>query len=152
MRLLVIDDDPDFRSMIHSTAPSWIDLVLCDSSRSAMEYFSRVASEAPDLAIVDIHMKAHLDPLSEREGLALVQWIHHRQPTLPIVVASTSSQWIEVTTPHFLGFLSKPIDLTALYGLLDAYAHLFIGPHYAIRDDEPKRGPEKHDQHRHDNK
>lgn len=37
MRLLVIDDDPDFRSLVAASAPAWLDVVTCSSSQEAMQ-------------------------------------------------------------------------------------------------------------------
>ena len=131
MKVLVADDDPDFRSMIREAAPPWLDVLTCASSADAIDLMHSAEAADLDLALVDLRMDPHLAETAELEGLALVRWMRGDHPAVPVVLVSGSavpSAWGgPAREAGTLGFLSKPLDLEHFFALLDAYRRLF-GP------------------------
>lgn len=128
MRLLVVDDDPDFRSMIEQTAPAWLELVLCGSSREALEMLGSVGSHGIDLALIDLHMEPLLERMPDTEGLGLIRWMRDNHRGIPVIVVSAHGRWtrsLSGTDTAVVGFLGKPLDLDRLYRFCGSFSELF---------------------------
>ena len=136
MRLLLVDDDADFTSLITSNAPSWLRITECPSSEDVVRLVKQLGTGRFDLALIDLNMRAYLERLSELEGLALVRWLRRQGETKPVIVISGHLQKL----PHagaesaVLGFLRKPIDLDSVFRFIGAYADLF-----GLREHSSKR-------------
>ena len=126
MRLLLVDDDSDFQSLIASSAPPWIEIVPCGSTREAVEILTCPPARI-DLSLVDIDMDPYLEPLAEREGLGLIRWMLETRRSTPSILVSASPLPTggETEAPPVVGFLSKPVNLDRLFRFRGAFRDLF---------------------------
>jgi putative nucleotidyltransferase with HDIG domain len=78
-RVLVVDDEPQVRTLIGSTLDrQGFDVELASSGRRAMDLLD---SNIFDLVLTDIVMQ-------DVNGIALLEQIHHQQPDLPVVMVT----------------------------------------------------------------
>lgn len=127
MKLLLVDDDPDFRRLVVESAPSWLNVVPCGSTREATELL-KAGAHCADVAMIDLHMTPHLGDVAEQEGWALLQWMNREQRSMPVIVATShtcrthkGSDFATMVS----GVLRKPVDLGLLYEYLKAFGQLF---------------------------
>ena len=126
MRLLVVDDDPDFAALIVASAPSWLRVSECASSEETIRMLERPGRERFDMALIDMDMRAHLDTLSEHEGLALARWMRRHGETQPLIIVSGHVDPALLSgASSVTGFLRKPVNLDRVYRFLKAYVDLF---------------------------
>ena len=78
-QLLVIDDDPGMRAMLHEILqlPGY-DVILAANGKEGLELFR---SRKVDLVITDLYMP-------EKEGLETIKEIHRDSPEVPIIAMS----------------------------------------------------------------
>ena len=106
-KILVVDDDPDFVEAMRLTLePNGYQII---SAASGDEGLAKVASEAPDLVILDVIMASVLD------GLQMSQRMRDNAKDVPILmvtsIANTDYAALFPTDEyiHIDGFLSKPV-------------------------------------------
>ena len=115
-RLLLIDDDDEFRTLLRLTLVHHGHRV-CEA-RNGEEGLAQYALAAPDLVITDIVMP-------EMEGLDLVMELRKRQPTVKIIAISGGGQIGPDDYLHcasLLGaavVLSKPFPALTLLAAID---------------------------------
>jgi DNA-binding NarL/FixJ family response regulator len=80
-RVLIVDDHPTVREALAYAIEDQLDLHVCGSSASAAEAKDQVATQAPDVAVVDLM-------LQDGYGLDLIPDLLAFKPTLGIVVFS----------------------------------------------------------------
>ena len=128
MRVLLVDDDPDFIELVGKMAPPSIEIVGAESSRVAISTLGNSPREAFDMAIVDLQMEPFLDNLGSREGLALAHWFRQHRRTTPLLLVSSidepTGRALAIES-EAIGFIRKPIDLSCLYRFLESYAEMF---------------------------
>ena len=80
-RVLVVDDDPDFRALAAVSLQGELPRVEVSEAQTAAEALAQVERVQPDLVVVDLHMP-------ERSGFELAAELRATRPTLPIVIAT----------------------------------------------------------------
>ena len=128
MRLVVVDDDPDFRSLVTESAPPWLDIVECGSSREAVTLIRSERAEGAAFILVDLCMDPFLGRDHQGEGLELVRWLFARGHGSRAILMSGDRAALKVaqrTNPQVAGCLAKPLDLDRFYRFLSAFNELF---------------------------
>jgi CheY-like chemotaxis protein len=128
LRLLVVDDDPDFCELIRSTAPEWLEVTGCESSQDAIRVIDGEGGPLPDLALIDIEMPPHLEHVATLEGLALAHWLQTRSARIPVILVSGRARTVPenpLARATYLPLLRKPLMLAHLFAFLGAYRDLF---------------------------
>jgi len=128
MRLLIVDDDPEFCTLIRHTTPSWLQTIALSSTSEAVEALETSRFETVDIALVDMNMPPFLAELAEHEGPCLIRWMVEHDLAVPTILVSAQHRPEEGTVggfPSVVGFLRKPLDLQRLYAFLSTYAQLF---------------------------
>jgi DNA-binding NarL/FixJ family response regulator len=82
VRILVIDDHPIVRDGLEHLLAREEDLVICGFAEDAESGMKTIDEVQPDLAIVDISLKAG------KSGLELTKLIHAQYPALPVLILS----------------------------------------------------------------
>ena len=112
--ILVVDDEPDIRELLEITL-SRMDL---DSHAAAnvSEAKSLLENESFDLCLTDMK-------LPDGTGIELVEHIQENFPNIPVAVITAFGSMeaaIKALKAGAFDFVSKPIDLTILRGLVDS--------------------------------
>lgn len=107
-RLLVVDDEPEFRALVKDALPA-IEVVEAENGARALEV---VQEHKLDLIITDIRMP-------EMDGLALLEVLRAQYPQLPVLAASGYLDAEEIKEHDFDGFLAKPVSLDDLRDLVE---------------------------------
>jgi len=107
-RVLVVDDEADFRALIRDALPTF-EVVEAKDGREAMEV---VQEETLDFIITDIRMPG-------MDGIALLEYLRAQHPELPVLAASGYMDAAEIEDYDFDGFVEKPLSLEALQDLVD---------------------------------
>jgi DNA-binding response OmpR family regulator len=106
--LLVVDDEPELRGLLaeyfgrHGFA--------VQTAQDAAQARDRVASQRPDLAVLDINMPGE-------NGLSLARWLRHAHPQVAIVMLTTVGESVDRIVGLELGaddYVSKPYELREL--------------------------------------
>jgi len=124
VRILIIDDDPDFKASVRSLLESRGCLVFeADSGREGLE---KLPECKPDLILLDVMME------SSSEGYGVNQAIKWREEfaayrNIPVVMVSSIQQEpdemfpmageLEMIRPDF--YVRKPLDIPAFLASLD---------------------------------
>ena len=113
--VLVIDDEPDIRSvMVTFLADEGYDVA---EAGDGLEALAAVAQRRPDVIVCDVLMP-------RMDGGAFIQ--RYRQtpgPHAPIIIASASSKYLGVTLPPDAdAYAEKPFDLDHILELLTTFA------------------------------
>ncbi len=86
-RILLVDDNQSVRRLIAEWLKEELDLAVCGEAQNCREAFESVATQEPDLAIVDISLKGE-------NGIDLIKALRPRYPNLPFIVYSGhEDQW-----------------------------------------------------------
>ena len=111
-RILIVDDEPSIRDVMAT--------VLLDAGYSVQTAadghiaLAIIDDAPPDLIITDV-MMPHLD------GWALLDRIHERNPSLPVILMS-AGDWIRrrrtIPIPDHVAFLGKPFAVDELLELV----------------------------------
>lgn len=128
MKLLLVDDDPDFRSLIEESAPPWIEVLPCSSSRQAVSLLDSTAAQEIEFSVIDLCMEPFLEQQTEREGVGLIRWMARKGRGIPSILVSADERALEAvhpTLPTVIGCLTKPVDLDRLYRFFGAFRDLF---------------------------
>jgi len=108
-KILVVDDDPDFVEAMRLTLePNGYTVV---SAASGDEGLARVASESPDLVILDVIMSSVLDGLQMSRRMQETP-AHRRIPILMVTSIANTDYAALFPTDEYIsidGFLSKPV-------------------------------------------
>ncbi|HEU0202114.1 MAG TPA: response regulator [Burkholderiaceae bacterium] len=107
-RLLVVDDEPELVEILqeyltgHGFAVS--------SAANAAQARARIATQLPDLAVLDIRMPGE-------DGLSLARWIREQHPQVGIVMLTTAADVVDRVIGLEMGaddYLGKPFELREL--------------------------------------
>lgn len=107
-RLLVVDDEADFRSLVKDALPS-LEVVEAENGAEALE---AVQEHKLDLVVTDIRMP-------EMDGIALLETLRAQYPQLPVLAASGYLDADEISEHDFDGFIAKPVALDDLRDLVE---------------------------------
>jgi len=107
-RILVVDDEADFRALIRDALPTF-EVVEARDGKEALQV---VQEETLDFVITDIRMPG-------MDGLDLLELLRAQHPELPVLAASGYMDAGEVDGYDFDGFVEKPLSLEALQDLVD---------------------------------
>jgi len=111
-RLLLADDDLSIRQSLRKLLQNeQYDVVLAANGKEAVEVFQHDPAQV-DLVLTDLNM-----PL--RNGWASINRMLEVKPLLPIILLtgmSNQREWAE--TSHARALVEKPIDVSALLGLI----------------------------------
>jgi len=80
-KILIVDDHPIVRHGLKQLIDQEEDLIVCAEADNTASALRMIASESPDIAIVDIH-------LGESNGIELIKLIRSQFGELPILVIS----------------------------------------------------------------
>jgi CheY-like chemotaxis protein len=112
-KILIVDDSKLARmsvaKVLNSLHPDWTRV----EASNADEAVALVASEKPDIALLDFNMPG-------RDGLALAGELRALRPQMPLAMISANIQDEIVARTHEVGgaFLSKPLTQQALADFL----------------------------------
>jgi CheY-like chemotaxis protein len=79
VRVLVVDDDPDFFLMVHDALTTSDDAFTVDSATSAEAALESLRGAAPDILLVDYQ-------LGGRDGLGLLEDLRAQDAAVPVVM------------------------------------------------------------------
>lgn len=102
-RVLVVDSRPEFRQQFIQALPG-LETAEADSGPQALE---AVGAEQPDLVVTALG-------LPEMDGLALLQALRARNPSLPVVAVVGEGKEDSVEGKGFDGLASEPLQAEAL--------------------------------------
>jgi two-component system, NtrC family, response regulator GlrR len=123
--ILLVDDDPDILKLVSMRlAAAGYAVQAVDSGHAAL---AALASARPQLVITDLKMDG-------MDGMALFDAIHHRAPTLPVIILTahgTIPEAVSATKRGVFGFLPKPFDSQALLDQVAQAIRLSTGTHAA---------------------
>ncbi len=81
-RILIVDDYEPMRRLAAEWLKEETDLMVCGEAENCSQALESIASQRPDLAIVDIS-------LDGENGIDLIKAIRPRHPRLPVIVHSS---------------------------------------------------------------
>lgn len=114
-KILIVDDSKLARmsvaKVLHALHPDWTSA----EASNADEALARVASDRPDIVLLDFNMPG-------RDGLVLAAELRVLNPDMPLAVVSANIQDEIVARAHEVGaaFLSKPLTEQGLRDFLSA--------------------------------
>jgi two-component system, NtrC family, response regulator GlrR len=107
-KILLIDDDPGLLRLISiRLSAAGYDVVPESSGEKALAHLSL---HRPHIVVTDLRM-------SGMDGMAVFDAIHHRNPSLPVIILTahgTIPDAVAATKRGVFGFLTKPFDSKAL--------------------------------------
>src|SRR5215471_14742762 len=80
-RILIVDDHPMMREGLAQLIEHEADLCVCAQADNAAQALAAIATQPPDLAVVDIS-------LPDKSGLELIKDLQSMHPQLPLLVIS----------------------------------------------------------------
>ena len=107
-RLLVVDDEADFRRLVKEALP-FFDVVEAEDGQQALDL---VYEEKLDLVLTDIRMP-------NMDGLGLLENLRSQFPELPVLAVSGFIDAEQVKDYDFDGFIDKPVSLKQLQDLVE---------------------------------
>jgi CheY-like chemotaxis protein len=110
IRVLVVDDDPDFFLMVHDALAVSDDAFAVDSATSAEAALERLRGAAPDILLVDYQ-------LGGRDGLGLLEDLRAQDAAVPVVMITGYPTPALRQRAEALGvsaFLIKPVFMPEL--------------------------------------
>jgi two-component system nitrogen regulation response regulator GlnG len=112
-RVLLVDDDPAMilDQVSHALGPQGLRI---DVAQTAEEGLRRVASQPPDVILLDVH----LPDLSGLQAYQRIRQIDGRIPVIFITWAATADTAIEAMREGAYDYLFKPLDLSRLRGVV----------------------------------
>jgi len=109
---LIVDDEPDIRELLEITLQRMD--IDCSVAADLADARSRLRQRDFDLCLTDMK-------LPDGDGLDLVTHIQHNYPYLPVAVITAHGNMeiaIEALKRGAFDFVTKPVDLTVLRGLV----------------------------------
>ena len=113
VRILVIDDDDDFRSML-CTALEWAGYTA-EEARNGQEGIRRHRTEPVDLVITDILMP-------EQEGLETIQALRQEFPAIKIIAISGEKGRLAAAQTFSQCTFEKPLNMEEFLDAVQAFA------------------------------
>jgi DNA-binding response OmpR family regulator len=116
--IFVLEDDPDLRRLYtRALAFRGYQVDSTDSAESAISMID-CGDCAPDIAVLDMSMPG-------LPGSAVVNYIRYesQQRDIPIIVISCNEDFRQEVEQANVVFMTKPIDLSDLYKVVERYAH-----------------------------
>lgn len=118
-RLLIADDDSNFRDVLKSLFAPYFELLEAASGEEAVEI---VEQRVVDIALLDMHM----DELTGLETLRIVKTLHTVAPCILITADATDDLRRTATEAEAFSVLRKPVSrrklvTTVSEALADAY-------------------------------
>ena len=107
-RLLIVDDEADFRRLLRDALPAF-EVVEAEDGQQALE---KLQEEKVDLVITDIRMP-------NMDGPALLQNLRGHFPGLPVLAVSGFIDAEQVKEYDFDGFIEKPVSLDRMRELVE---------------------------------
>lgn len=107
-RVLVVDDEPDFRDLVRRTL-SYCSIIEAGDGEQALAALEQSMSH---IVVTDIRMPG-------MDGIELATHLRERYPDLPVVGVSGFVDADEVGKDAFRGFMSKPIAVRAFRALVE---------------------------------
>lgn len=107
-RLLVVDDEADFRRLVKEALP-YFDVVEAEDGKQAL---ALVHEEKLDLVLTDIRMP-------NMDGFGLLENLRSQFPSLPVLAVSGFIDAEQVKDYGFDGFIDKPVSLKQLQDLVE---------------------------------
>jgi CheY-like chemotaxis protein len=107
-RVLVVDDEADFRELVVDALP-YFAVLQAEDGGQALEV---VEQESPDLVITDIMLPGE-------DGIALAEKLHEGNPELPVLAVSGYVDESEVEGKGFSGFMAKPLKVSEFRELVE---------------------------------
>jgi DNA-binding NarL/FixJ family response regulator len=114
LRVLVVDDHPGFRHALVSALNMVDDIEIVGEAGGGREATQLAVERNPDLVIMDLSMP-------DLSGLEAMLEIHHRRPTLPVVLLTAHAEpdmERVARTAGASGFLAKGSALRDLLAVL----------------------------------
>ncbi|MBT4500125.1 MAG: response regulator [Gemmatimonadetes bacterium] len=108
-RVLVVDDEPDFRRFVRDTLAAFM-VVEAQTGKEALEI---IHEERLDLIIADIRMP-------EMDGCTLLTNLRSKFPGLPVLAVSGHMGADDLESYDFDGFIDKPIETYRLQDAVEA--------------------------------
>jgi DNA-binding NarL/FixJ family response regulator len=122
-RILIVDDHPIVRLGIRQLLAAEPDLELCAEAESADAAKQLVASDRPDLAIVDLS-------LAGGTGLDLIRSLRESTPTVPVLVLSMHDEALFAERVIRAGARGYIMKREAITGLVAAIRQVLAGRIY----------------------
>lgn len=107
-RVLVVDDEVDFRELVRDALP-YCSVLEAEDGQQALDL---VEAEPPDLVVTDIRMP-------KVDGFELVQRLGETHPNLPVLAVSGQVAEAEISNRGFSGFVAKPFNVADFRGMVD---------------------------------
>jgi len=118
IRILVIDDNADFRNLIKDMLePSRFDVLAMGSPVNALELFSH-EKESFDLVLLDYYMP-HLD------GAKTFEWLRKLNPKVKVIICSGADELRlrQIAAQYAVnGFIRKPFHVDEVIDLIEKTA------------------------------
>jgi DNA-binding response OmpR family regulator len=115
IRVLVIDDNAEFRSLIKDMLDETrFDVLAMGSAVNALELFSR-EKESFDLILLDYYMP-HLD------GAKTFEWLHKLNPNVKVLICSGADELRlrQIVTEYKInGYIRKPFHVKEVIELIE---------------------------------
>ncbi len=125
LRMLVVDDDPVFLTLVKRSSTNWNVSTDCITMSSAIEALMRISSLAPKLLLIDLDMPK-VDGFEFTKQLRANTQFSHMH-----IIAVTAMKHAQVGQlgglPHGVLLMEKPIDMRWLGGYLAALSGVAIG-------------------------
>jgi CheY-like chemotaxis protein len=114
--VLLVDDDADIREAMRDLlAEEGYGTIEATDGRDALEYLRN--NPAPPLILLDWNMV----PMNGHQFMAEVA-VDPLLSQIPVVLLTADARALEKATSHrFVGYLTKPVDLDSLFGVLAQY-------------------------------
>lgn len=106
--VLLVDDIPEYVDTMELNLPDGCRAVKAYSAEEARK---AMASEKPDLAVLDVRLKEA--DAENREGLELLKWMKATRPEMPVIMISAYREFEFEAESLALGaeyFLRKPVQ------------------------------------------
>lgn len=130
-RILIVDDHPLMREGLIELIAGYSDLVICGEADSAVSALAGIEALQPDVVVLDL-------TLGHDDGVALVETLHARYPSLPILVLSMHDETVyaeKLLSLGARGYVMKQeaseVFLTALRRVVAG--ELYVRPELAAR-------------------
>ena len=107
-RILVVDDEAEFRTLVKRALPSYL-VLEADDGQSALAV---VREEQLNLVLTDIRMP-------NMDGFALLTNLRGQFPDLPVLAVSGYVDAAEINKHDFDGFIDKPVSLKHLQTVVE---------------------------------
>jgi DNA-binding NarL/FixJ family response regulator len=124
VRVLVVDDDPGFRTLLRVLVDADPVLILVGEAEDGAEAIELARLHSPDVIVMDLNMPV-------LDGVAATRRLVAEQPGTQIVICSSSEELVDITTAlaaGAAGFVSKGDATTALLPLLVELAEAAYAP------------------------